>query len=131
VESYELLQRLEQSAHPIGVKVIRVHYTADPERDSRWVKQEKRKYSSQAAWAREQEIIHEAGGGQLLFDEILNRYADKIIIRDPNLRFRKLGSASQVSTTARRIPRRHWSQPLTARQVRAGLIRPTWRNQSQ
>jgi hypothetical protein len=71
---------------PSGVKVIRVHYTADPDRDSGWVKQERRKYSSQAAWDREQEIIHEAGGGELLFAEILNRHADKIIIRDPNFK---------------------------------------------
>ena len=71
---------------PSGVKVIRVHYTPDPERDSAWAKQERRKYSSQAAWDREQEIIHEAGGGELLFAEILNRYADKIIIRDPKFK---------------------------------------------
>jgi hypothetical protein len=32
----------------------------------------------------EQEIVHEAGGGELLFAEILNRYADKIIIRNSN-----------------------------------------------
>jgi hypothetical protein len=36
------------------------------------------------AWDREQEIVHEAGGGELLFAEILNRYADKIIIRNPD-----------------------------------------------
>jgi hypothetical protein len=66
-----------------GVMVARLHYSADPERDSGWVEQERRKYSSQAAWDREQEIIHEAGGGELLFAEILNRHAEKIIIRDP------------------------------------------------
>ena len=38
---------------------------------------------SQAAWDREQEIVHEAGGGELLFAETLNCYADEIIIRDP------------------------------------------------
>jgi hypothetical protein len=68
---------------PSGVPVAKLHYSADPERDSRWVEQERRKYSSQAAWDREQEIIHEAGGGELLFAEILNRYDDKIIIRNP------------------------------------------------
>ena len=67
-----------------GVEVVRVHYTADPERDSEWAKRERQKYSSQGAWDREQEIIHDAGGGELLFAEILNRYADKIIIRDRN-----------------------------------------------
>jgi hypothetical protein len=66
-----------------GIQVVRVHYTADPDRDSEWAAQERRKYSSQAAWDREQEIVHDAGGGEPVFAEILNRYADKIIIRDP------------------------------------------------
>jgi hypothetical protein len=43
----------------------------------------RRKYSSKAAWDREQEIIHDAGGGELVFAEILNRWRDKIIITDP------------------------------------------------
>ena len=66
-----------------GILVARVHYTADPERDSTWVEQEKRKYSSKAAWDREQEIVHDAGGGELVFAEILNRFGHKIIITDP------------------------------------------------
>jgi hypothetical protein len=65
-----------------GVEVLRLHYSADPERNIDWVAQERQKYSSRAAWDREQEIIHHAGGGELLFAEILNRHADKIIIRD-------------------------------------------------
>src|SRR5438876_3070542 len=36
-----------------GILVTRVHYTADPERDSDWAKSERLKYSSQAAWDRE------------------------------------------------------------------------------
>jgi len=32
-----------------GILVSRVHYTADPERDSDWAKSERLKYSSQAA----------------------------------------------------------------------------------
>ncbi|GAC1515353.1 MAG: hypothetical protein NVS1B11_32220 [Terriglobales bacterium] len=67
-----------------GIPVMRLHYSADPERDAEWVKSEKRKYTSQATWDREQEIVHEAGGGELVFAEILNRHADKIIIRDSN-----------------------------------------------
>jgi|SRR5581483_2554764 len=66
-----------------GVPVLRIHYSADPERDAEWVKRERRKYSSQAAWDREQEIVHEAGGGELLFRHILNRYRDKVLITDP------------------------------------------------
>src|SRR5262245_33868963 len=38
----------------LGVEVVRVHYTAHPERDSEWAKLKRRKYSSQAAWDREQ-----------------------------------------------------------------------------
>src|SRR5262250_3315606 len=94
-----------------GVEVVRVHYTADPERDSEWAKHERQKYSSQGAWDREQEIVHDAGGGELLFAEILNRHADKIIIRDLTLRFRQLGSESQASIMGRQIPLRLWSSP--------------------
>ncbi len=67
-----------------GIMVAKVHYSADPERDSSWAATERPKYSSQAAWDQEQEIVHYAGGGELLFAEILNRHADKIIIRDPS-----------------------------------------------
>lgn len=67
-----------------GILVARVHYSVDPERDSKWATRERQKYSSQAAWDREQEIVHEAGGGELVFAEILNRYADKIVVRNPN-----------------------------------------------
>ena len=34
---------------------------------------------SNRTWDREQEIVHDAGG-EILFAEILNRHADKIII---------------------------------------------------
>ena len=44
------------------VEVLRLHYSADPERNLDWVSQERQKYSSRAAWDREQEIIHLAGG---------------------------------------------------------------------
>jgi len=37
-----------------GIQVVRLHYTADPDRDSEWAAQERTKYSSQAAWDREQ-----------------------------------------------------------------------------
>ena len=63
-----------------GNAVIRIHYSADPERGPAWVAQERKRYSSQGAWDREQEIIHEAGGGERLFADVLNRWGDKIII---------------------------------------------------
>jgi len=65
-----------------GRPVYRVHYSADPERGTAWVIRERKKYSSQGAWDREQEIIHEAGGGERLFADVLSRYAEKILI-DP------------------------------------------------
>jgi hypothetical protein len=100
-----------------GIQILRVHYTADPERDSAWARSERQKYSSQAAWDREQEIIHEAGGGELVFAEILNRYADKIIIRNPNFQvppfWKRIGgfdhgktnpTAALVATVDCRVP---------------------------
>ena len=69
-----------------GTPVIRLHYSADPERGPQWMEQERRKYSTQGAWDREQEIIHEAGGGERLFAEVLERWGDKIIIDSPQFR---------------------------------------------
>jgi transposase-like protein len=65
-----------------GRPVYRVHYSADPERDRAWVERERKKYSSKGAWDREQEIIHEAGGGERIFAEVLARDEEKILI-DP------------------------------------------------
>ena len=66
--------------------VFRVHYSADPERDpalhSTWMEEERKKYSSESKWQREQEIIHEAGGGERLFVAALSKYEEKILI-DP------------------------------------------------
>jgi transposase-like protein len=67
---------------PDGRPVYRVHYSADPERDAAWVERERKKYSSKGAWDREQEIIHEAGGGERVFAEVLARHEEKILI-DP------------------------------------------------
>ena len=77
-----LLKGLTSRRTDSGVQVVRIHYSANPERGDDWAKRERQKYSSQAAWDREQEIVREAGGGELLFAEILNRYADKIILRN-------------------------------------------------
>ena len=69
-----------------GTPVLRLHYSADPERGPQWVEQERRKYSTQGAWDREQEIIHEAGGGERLFAGVLERWGDSIIIDSPQFR---------------------------------------------
>ena len=54
-----------------GIPVVRLHYSALPERDPElnpeWKVRERKLYTSQAAWDREQEIIDEAGGGELVF----------------------------------------------------------------
>src|ERR1039458_9487959 len=54
-----------------GILVGRLHYSADPDRDPErnpeWREKERKTYTSQAAWDREQEIIDEAGGGELVF----------------------------------------------------------------
>ena len=70
-----------------GIPVVRLHYSAIPERDPEehpeWKKQERKLYSSEAAWQREQEIVDEAGGGELVFAETLINHWNKIVITDP------------------------------------------------
>jgi hypothetical protein len=79
----ELVKGLIEKRTPGGVCVLRAHYSADPERAKpEWKQRERRKYTSDGAWQREQEIVFSAGGGERLFAEILNAYAHKIII-DP------------------------------------------------
>jgi hypothetical protein len=72
-----------------GIPVLSIHYSADPERDPEihpeWKQTERRTYSSQAAWDREQEMVDEAGGGELVFAETLLAYYNKIVITDPRL----------------------------------------------
>jgi hypothetical protein len=77
----QLVHGLLQKNHDQG-PIYRVHYSVDPERGQEWLARERRKYSSQGAWDREQEIIHEAGGGERLFAEVLAKWEDKILI-DP------------------------------------------------
>lgn len=67
--------------------IQRVHYSADPERDEKWAALERKKYSSQSKWDREQEIVHEAGGGERIFAEVLGKWADKILIDPQESRF--------------------------------------------
>ena len=73
-----------------GIPVVRVHYTAHPDRNlethPEWKKDERRKYTSQADWDREQEIRDEAGGGELVFADTLVTHWDKIVITDARWR---------------------------------------------
>ena len=70
-----------------GIPVMRIHYAAHPDRDPEqhpeWKVAERRKYTSQAAWDREQEIVDEAGGGELVFADVLVTHWKKIVITDP------------------------------------------------
>jgi hypothetical protein len=72
------------------IPVWRIDYKAHPERDPElnpeWVRDERRKYTSQADWDREQEIVDEAGGGELVFADTLVTYRNKIVITDPSWR---------------------------------------------
>jgi hypothetical protein len=73
-----------------GIPVVSIHYSGDPDRDPavhpEWKQSERKTYSSQAAWDREQEMIDEAGGGELVFADTLVTYWDKIVITDPHWR---------------------------------------------
>jgi len=70
-----------------GIPVVRLHYSAHPDRNPdqhpEWKAQERRTYTSQADWDSEQEIIDEAGGGELVFADTLVAYWDRIVITDP------------------------------------------------
>ena len=73
-----------------GIPVVRLHYSVHPERNPElnpdWKKAERKKYTSQADWDREQDIRDEAGGGELVFASTLTTYWSKIVITDPKWR---------------------------------------------
>lgn len=73
-----------------GIPVHRVHYSVMPARDPNlhpeWRKRERSTYTSQAAWDREQEIQDLAGGGELVFADVLVTYWKKIVITNPEWR---------------------------------------------
>lgn len=59
--------------------MLTAHDTVDPDRATpEWKETESRKYTSEGAWQREQEIVFSAGGGERLLADILRRYAHKI-----------------------------------------------------
>src|SRR5215470_2078408 len=80
----------------IGALAFRVHYSAHPDRNPKWAAEERKKYSAQSTWDREQEIVHEAGAGERIFAEVLGKWGDKILI-DPK------ESGFQVSPHWKRI----------------------------
>ena len=72
------------------IPVVRSHYSCHPERNPEthpeWKKAERATYTSQAAWDREQEIVDNAGGGELVFADVLVSYWKKIVITAPEWR---------------------------------------------
>ena len=80
----EIMRGLSLRRTSGGILVGRLHYSAHPERNPlihpEWREQERRAYTSQAAWDREQEIIDEAGGGERVFADPLLTHFDKIVI---------------------------------------------------
>ena len=73
-----------------GIAVVRLHYSVHPERDPEshpeWRRTERKLYTSEAAWQREQEIVDDAGGGELVFADTLLTYWNKIVITAPEWR---------------------------------------------
>lgn len=84
-----------------GVPVMRLHYSAIPERNPKinpvfsakledrhrfspeeWQNNERKTYTVRG-WDREQEIDDKAAGGEKLFNSILTAFKEKIIITDP------------------------------------------------
>ena len=71
-----------------GIKVIRIHYSADPEKDpdtergAKWLKTELQGYRGKTdpRWRKEMEIDFEAHGGQLLFPYLLE-HQQKIFVK--------------------------------------------------
>jgi hypothetical protein len=70
-----------------GIPVTKIHYSADPDRDPdinpEWKLKERKTYSSQGAWNREQEIEDYAGGGELVLADTLISHRKKLVIDDP------------------------------------------------
>ena len=97
---------------------MRLHYSVHPERNPElnpdWKKTERKKYTSQADWDREQDIRDEAGGGELVFASTLIAYWNKIVITDP-----AMASASGLAMRGRLRLRQN--QPHGARAL---LLRP-------
>ncbi len=79
----EIMRGLSVKRKDSGIPVVRIHYTAIPERDTpEWKEKEQKKFTK-SGWDREWEIIDEAGGGDRIFADTLTTFENKIIIRDP------------------------------------------------
>jgi hypothetical protein len=72
-----------------GLTVMRLHYSAIPDRDpstmkgAAWYARERKDYASEARWRKEQEIDANATGGEAVFGTVLSQYYEVVIISDP------------------------------------------------
>jgi len=57
-----------------GIEVLRVHYSANPEKGVDWVAKTKPTYKSESLWMQEQEIKGDAFSGQSLFPEFRREF---------------------------------------------------------
>src|SRR5215470_8797687 len=78
----EIIKGLSLRRTPHNIAFYTVHYSAHPDRTPKWAEEERKKYTAQSKWDREQEIIYEAGGGERIFAEVFSKWEDKILI-DP------------------------------------------------
>jgi hypothetical protein len=77
-----------------GQSIMRLHYSAIPERDPdtpdglAWKRRERALYSSESAWRKEQEIDAHAQGGESVFGPVLGNpeLYHIVVISDPNWR---------------------------------------------
>lgn len=82
------MQGIEQYVSRAGITCLRIHYTADPERNpatvagSKWLAEAVRGIPggfNSIAWRQEQEIDWEAAGGELVFPQ-LQVYRERIVV---------------------------------------------------
>jgi hypothetical protein len=83
----EILAGLKLRRNRGSLPIVSLHYSAHPDRSNiEWKTRERKKYSSQGAWDREQEIRDDAGGGELVFADTLITHWNVIVITDPRWR---------------------------------------------
>lgn len=86
--SHSPMKGVKHYVSDAGLNVIRVHYTADPEKDpateegAKWFERSVKGYpggTKSSAWRREMEIDWDATGGDLAFSQ-LSEFEDRIVI---------------------------------------------------
>ncbi len=74
-------------ANSLGIPILRLHYTAHPDRTEEWVREMRgdpeHPKISEAMWLQEQEIDYSAAGGERVLRELLVRRWKEIVITDP------------------------------------------------